>query len=213
MVFLVEGSASVERYGIGNFRALLDFVRNVTVGFSVSRTNTRVAVVVYGTRPEMLFGFNSHTNNGAVFNRLNRGVKYPRSGARVGRALDLARTQLFSRGRRRVSASKVVVVITDGRSMDDVRGPSNALKGMGVRIYCVGVGRYIHNPQLDIMSSTPRKTHIFVADWPHLGVVVNELKNAICLGETNKQANKTKQSILTYWQCLSISQYLITSKY
>ena len=67
--------------------------------------------------------------------------------------------------------------------MDDVAGPSNALKARGVRIYCVGVGRYINGRQLDIMSSPPRKNHIFTADWTHLGIVANELRNAICLGK------------------------------
>ena len=81
------------------------------------------------------------------------------------------------------------MVLSDGKSADDVRGPSNALKGMGVRIYCVGAGRYIHSSQLDIMSSPPKRTHIFVADWPHLGVLVNGLKDAICLGEKSKQSN------------------------
>ena len=66
--------------------------------------------------------------------------------------------------------------------MDDVAAPSNALKARGVRIYCVGVGRYINGRQLDIMASPPRKNHIFTADWTHLGIVVNELRNAICLG-------------------------------
>ena len=69
--------------------------------------------------------------------------------------------------------------------MDDVAAPSNALKARGVRIYCVGVGRYINGRQLDIMASPPRKNHIFTADWTHLGIVVNELRNAICLGKFN----------------------------
>ena len=183
MAFLVDGSASVERYGIGNFRSLVNFVRNVTIGFTVSRTNARVGVIVFGTRPYVLFKFNSYRNNGAVFNRLNRGVRYPKSGSRIGSAMDLARRELFGRNRRRTKASKVVVVITDGKSMDDITKPSNALKAIGVRVYCVGVGRYIDGRQLDIMSSPPRRNHIFTADWRHLKAVVNDVKNAICLGE------------------------------
>lgn len=182
LAFLIDGSASVERYGIGNFRRLVDFVRDVMLGFTVSRTNTRVGTIVFGTKPYVLFGFNSYTNNGALFNRFNKGVRYPKSGSRIGRALLMAQNQLFRRNPRRSRTTKVVVVITDGSSMDDVAAPSNALKARGVRIYCVGVGRYINGRQLDIMASPPRKNHIFTADWTHLGIVVNELRNAICLG-------------------------------
>ena len=182
LAFVIDGSASVERYGIGNFRRLIDFVRDVVLGFRVSRYNTRVGTIVFGTKPYLLFGFNSYTNNGAVFNRLNRGVQYPKSGSRIGKALLMAKNQLFLKNSRRLRTTKVVVVITDGSSMDDVAGPSNALKAQGVRIYCVGVGRYINGRQLDIMSSPPRKNHIFTADWNHLNVIVNDLRNAICLG-------------------------------
>lgn len=180
----------MERYGIGNFRRLIDFVRDVVLGFRVSRSNTRVGTIVFGTKPYLLFGFNSYTNNGAVFNRLNKGVSYPKSGSRIGRALLMAQKQLFRKNPRRSRVAKVVVVITDGSSMDDVAAPSNALKSRGVRIYCVGVGRYINGRQLDIMASPPRKNHIFTADWTHLGVVVNELRNAICLGKMSSRFYK-----------------------
>lgn len=185
LAFLVDGSASVERYGIGNFRRLIDFVRDVVLGFRISRSNTRVGTIVFGTKPYLLFGFNSYTNTGALFNRLNKGVQYPKSGSRIGRALLMAQNQLFRKNPRRTRTTKVVVVITDGSSMDNVAAPSTALKARGVRIYCVGVGRYINGPQLDIMASPPRKNHIFTADWSHLGVVVNDLRNAICLGNAD----------------------------
>ena len=182
-MFLIDGSASVERYGIGNFRRLIDFVRDVVIGFRVSRGNTRVGAIVFGTKPYVLFGFNKYTNNGALFNKLNQGVQYPKSGSRIGRALLMAQNRLFRKNSRRSRTTKVVVIITDGSSMDDVAGPSNALKALGVRIYCVGVGRYINGRQLDIMASPPRKNHIFTADWNHLNVIVNDLRNAVCLGE------------------------------
>ena len=185
LAFLVDGSASVERYGIGNFRRLINFVRDVVLGFRISRSNTRVGTIVFGTKSYLLFGFNSYTNTGALFNKLNRGVQYPKSGSRIGRALLMAQNKLFRRNPRRTRTTKVVVVITDGSSMDDVAAPSNALKARGVRIYCVGVGRYINGQQLDIMASLPRKNHIFTADWTHLGVIVNDLRNAICLGNAD----------------------------
>ena len=88
---------------------------------------------MFGTKPYLLFGFNSYTNNGAVFNRLNKGVSYPKSGSRIGRALLMAQKQLFRKNPRRSRVTRVVVVITDGSSMDDVAAPSNALKSRGVR--------------------------------------------------------------------------------
>lgn len=57
LALLIDGSSSVERYGVGNFRRIIDFVRGLTMGFAISRRNTRVSLIVYGTRPKMIFNF------------------------------------------------------------------------------------------------------------------------------------------------------------
>lgn len=57
LALLIDGSSSVERYGVGNFRRIIDFVRGLTMGFAISRRNTRVSLIVYGTRPKTIFNF------------------------------------------------------------------------------------------------------------------------------------------------------------
>ena len=57
LTFLVDGSSSVEKYGAGNFQRIIEFIRGLTMGFVISRSNTRVSLIVYGTRPKRIFGF------------------------------------------------------------------------------------------------------------------------------------------------------------
>ena len=119
LAFLLDSSSSIERYGVGNFRRLVNFIRDITISFRVSRKDTRVALVLYGTRPRKFFGFRRYTNNGALFNKFNKAVPYARSGTRTGRALRYLWRQVFRRPSRK-KATKVIVVITDGKSLDNV---------------------------------------------------------------------------------------------
>ncbi|EDO35181.1 predicted protein, partial [Nematostella vectensis] len=160
VVFLVDGSRSVERQGVGNFRRELSMIRDMSAGFIISRTNVRFGLVVYGTRPRVVFGLNGFRNNGGLFNALNRPIKNPQTGSRIGLALRAAYTRVLARSPRR-GATKIIVVLADGRSEDDVRRPSNALQARGVKIFAIGIGRYINGRQLDQLASRPRRTHIF----------------------------------------------------
>ena len=55
--FVVEASASVERHGQGNFKRILDFVEWTVRKFSISPTKTRVGLVTYGAKTDLVFDF------------------------------------------------------------------------------------------------------------------------------------------------------------
>ena len=54
---MVEASASVERHGQGNFKRILDFVEWTVRKFSISPTKTRVGLVTYGAKTDLVFDF------------------------------------------------------------------------------------------------------------------------------------------------------------
>ena len=130
----------------------------------------------------MTFGNFRYQSNSLLFTALNRPIYYPRTGARTGRALSFANRRLFTRSRR-VRARKVLVVITDGGSIDDVHGISKRLRANGITIYSVGVGRYFNAKELDSMATDPDKTHVFTSDFKQIQYITNDLKKAICLSK------------------------------
>lgn len=71
-------------------------IQHLTAGFLVSRTYTRVGLVVFGTRSRVVFGLNGYRNNGGVFNALGRSIRNPQSGSKIGGALWTAR-KIFAR--------------------------------------------------------------------------------------------------------------------
>lgn len=130
----------------------------------------------------MTFGNFRYQSNSLLFTALNRPIYYPRTGARTGRALSFANRRLFTRSRH-VRARKVLVVITDGGSIDDVHGISKRLRANGITIYSVGVGRYFNAKELDSMATDPDKTHVFTSDFKQIQYITNDLKKAICLSK------------------------------
>ena len=71
--------------------------------------------------------------------------------------------------------------MTDGRSQDNVRGPSQILRRHGVKIFCVGIGRRYSMGQLLQMSGSRR--NVFTADFRNLGSLVRAVKQKACKGK------------------------------
>ena len=55
--FVVESSASVEKQAKGNFKRLLDFVEWTIRKFSISSRKTRVGLITYGLKTDLVFNF------------------------------------------------------------------------------------------------------------------------------------------------------------
>uniref|UniRef100_UPI00358E9B59 vitrin isoform X2 n=1 Tax=Myxine glutinosa TaxID=7769 RepID=UPI00358E9B59 len=116
--FVVDGSSSV---GSNNFRTVLQFVANVSRSFDISDTATRISMVQYTYEQRVEFPFNKSNNKEDVLNAIQH-VNYWNGGTATGAAINYAVRNLFSTTK--PNKRKILIVITDGRSYDDVRGPS-----------------------------------------------------------------------------------------
>lgn len=118
--FVIDGSSSV---GTGNFRTLLQFVANISKEFEISDTDTRIGAVQYTYEQRLEFGFDKHRTKQDVLNAIKR-INYWSGGTSTGAAINYAFDQLFSKSK--PNKRKIMILITDGRSYDDVRGPAAA---------------------------------------------------------------------------------------
>ena len=173
LAFLIDGSGSIEKYGRGNFKRCLQFVKRLVRSFTISRFYTRVGAILYSSRPSLVFGFNGGKRR--ILSAINR-ISYPRGGTRTGRALSYAYKRLFTRSTRR----KVLIVMTDGRSHDSVNRPATLLRNRGVKIFALGIGKHYNIRQLIQMARARR--NVFTADFRSLGSVVRAIKQKTCRG-------------------------------
>ena len=147
--------------------------------FTISRSYTRFAVVVYSSRSTKIFGFNRYTNRRSLLRAIGR-IRYTGGGTKTGYALSYTYQRVLRFSRRK---TKVLVVMTDGRSYDNVKRPAKILRRRGIRILSFGVGKRYSMKQLLQMSSSRRD--VFTADFRNLGSVVRLIKRKACKGKSN----------------------------
>ena len=72
LMFLVDGSGSIESYGRGNFQRCLNFVKQVASSFVISKTQGRVSVTVFSSKAKVIFGLNRYRTVQGVFRAVDK---------------------------------------------------------------------------------------------------------------------------------------------
>ncbi|MGH0134065.1 UNVERIFIED_CONTAM: hypothetical protein FKN15_054462 [Acipenser sinensis] len=157
IAFVIDGSSSV---GTGNFRTVLQFVANITKEFEISDTDTRVGAVQYTYEQRLEFAFSQYNSKPELLNAIKR-INYWSGGTSTGAAITYASEQLFSKSK--PNKRKIMIVITDGRSYDDVQAPALAVHRSGVIAYSIGIA-WAAQEELEYIATDPDKEHSFFVD-------------------------------------------------
>ncbi|XP_032737763.1 vitrin isoform X1 [Lontra canadensis] len=178
--FVIDGSSSV---GTGNFRTVLQFVANISKEFEISETDTRIGAVQYTYEQRLEFGFEDHSTKADILNAIKR-VGYWSGGTSTGAAINYALEQLFKKSK--PNKRKLMILITDGRSYDDVRIPAMVAHHKGVITYAIGVA-WAAQDELEVIATHPANHHsFFVDEFDNLHKFVPKVIQNICT-EFNSQ--------------------------
>ncbi|KAM5292789.1 vitrin isoform 1-T1 [Ctenodactylus gundi] len=178
--FVIDGSSSV---GTSNFRTVLQFVANLSKEFEISDTDTRIGAVQYTYEQRLEFGFDKYNTKTDILNAIKR-VGYWSGGTSTGAAIHYALEQLFKKSK--PNKRKLMILITDGRSYDDVRIPAMAAHQKGVITYAVGVA-WAAQDELEVIATHPARDHsFFVDEFDNLYKSVPKIIQNICT-EFNSQ--------------------------
>lgn len=137
IVFLLDDSDGTRN----GFPAMRDFVERVVEKLNVGEKKDRVSVVQYSREPEVHFYLNTYTTREDVVDSV-RGLRH-RGGRplNTGAALQYVRDNVFtnSSGSRRLQGvPQILILLTGGRSFDNVDSPASALKQQGISV--IGIG-------------------------------------------------------------------------
>lgn len=97
----------------------------------------------------------------------------------TGRALYMAKNYLF-RGRTECGRKRILIVITDGASRDNIGRPAYQLRRAGVEIITISVGRAAVR-QLRVIAADQR--HVFISSVYRLRMLVTPIRNLACRGK------------------------------
>ncbi|XP_054556155.1 collagen alpha-3(VI) chain isoform X3 [Talpa occidentalis] len=192
IVFLVDGSAAL---GPLNFNAIREFIIRVVQKLEIGQDLIQVAVAQYGdsVRPE--FYFNNYSSKRDVVAALRRMQPLDSPALYTGSALDYVRSNLFTGAtgyRAAEGVPRLLVLITGGRSQDEVSRPAQELKRSGILTFAVG-SKAADQAQLEEIAFDP--SLVFVpAEFraaPLQGLLPNLLAPLRTLsGTTEVHANK-----------------------
>ncbi|XP_054423811.1 vitrin [Pteronotus mesoamericanus] len=178
--FVIDGSSSV---GTGNFRTVLQFVANLSKEFEISETDTRIGAVQYTYEQRLEFGFDMYSTKPDILNAIKT-VGYWSGGTSTGAAINYALEQLFKKSK--PSKRKLMILITDGKSYDDIRIPAMAAHHKGVITYAIGVA-WAAQDELEVIATHPARDHAFFVDeFDNLYRLVPKVIQNICT-EFNSQ--------------------------
>ncbi|XP_057634664.1 vitrin [Chionomys nivalis] len=178
--FVIDGSSSV---GTSNFHTVLQFVANLSKEFEISDTDTRIGAVQYTYEQRLEFGFDKYNSKNDILSAIKR-VGYWSGGTSTGAAIQYALEQLFKKSK--PNKRKIMILITDGRSYDDVRIPAMAAYQKGVITYAVGIA-WAAQDELEVIATHPARDHsFFVDEFDNLYKLIPRIVKNICT-EFNSQ--------------------------
>lgn len=178
--FLVDSSWSI---GEENFKYVRHFLYNLTQALhQAGGGRFKFALVQYTNRLVTEFQLNSYPTAEEILGHIKT-MPYRGGGTRTGLGLDfLIRTHLTAAAGSRAAdgVAQVVVVLTDGRSQDDVAEPAQVLHLAGVKVFAVGVQDAV-DFELREMASQPHDTYVFNVDtFLRLRDIIQDLVVGLC---------------------------------
>ncbi|KAG8559221.1 hypothetical protein GDO81_017268 [Engystomops pustulosus] len=172
IVFLIDGSND----GRASFPSLRSFIQRVVESLDVGQDRIRIGVVQYSDSPRSSFQLNTHSDRQGVVNAVRQLTPIGGTPLNTGAALDYVTTNVFTRSagsRADDGVPQFLILLTTGRSRDDVRRPATELKNSGVLPFSIGV-RNANADELRTISFIPDFS-IFVPDISQLGTVYQTL--------------------------------------
>uniref|UniRef100_A0A665U225 VWFA domain-containing protein n=1 Tax=Echeneis naucrates TaxID=173247 RepID=A0A665U225_ECHNA len=173
--FLIDHSGSIYP---SDFHDMKKFIIEFLQTFRIGPQHVRMGVVKYADSPNLEFDLNTYTDTKAL-EKAVEGIKQVGGGTETGRALKymspLFTEAMASRGHK---VPEYLVVITDGKSSDEVKAPAAALRAQGVIVYAIGV-KNADQTELREIAGDSKKT-FFVNNFDALKPIKDDIITDIC---------------------------------
>ncbi|MBN3293978.1 COLA1 protein, partial [Polypterus senegalus] len=178
LVFIVDGSWSV---GFLNFDTAKKWLINVTNGFDVGTQFTDMAVVQYSDTPRLEIHLGQYKTRQELIDAIG-GIKYLGGNTQTGRAIKFATDHVFPSSTRTSPArNKIAIVVTDGKSQDDVVDAAVEARSQNIIMFAVGVGSEITKSELVSIANKPSSAYVlFTEDYTTIEKIKEKMQQKLC---------------------------------
>jgi hypothetical protein len=158
------------------------FTKSLFSTFELGEGQVHTALLRYNKVQDTRFTFLDTNNKDEVMDAVDA-TPYDGSGTRTGEAIIFAINELLSEtAGRRMDVPGLVVVVTDGKSQDEVAGPSDALRSLGMTTIAVGIGN-VDATEILAIAGSESKAFITESFDDLITVVLDEVTEAACQDE------------------------------
>ncbi|KAJ8392978.1 hypothetical protein AAFF_G00068820 [Aldrovandia affinis] len=177
IVLLVDGSWSIGRL---NFKTIRAFIGRMVGVFDIGPDRVQIGLAQYSGDPKTEWHLNTHTTRASLLEAVAN-LPYKGGNTLTGLALNYILQNNFKPNvGQRPKARRIGVLITDGKSQDDIIQNSQNLRDQGIELYAIGVKNADEN-ELRSIASDPDEIHMYnVADFSFLLDIVDDLTNNLC---------------------------------
>lgn len=155
-------------------------------------------MILYNDKPSAEFYLDTFVNKSDILNYIKI-IPYRGGGTSTGAALKFVKDNIFTKtrgSRKAVGVKQIAVVITDGKSQDDVTAPAAELRRSGVTVYALGV-KNASVEELKKIGSYPERQFVFNVDsFQMLTSLEKSLRKSLCKVVVDRGFDKNNRFIL-----------------
>ncbi|XP_059211841.1 collagen alpha-1(XII) chain [Centropristis striata] len=177
IILLVDGSWSIGRI---NFKTIRNFIARMVSVFDIGPERVQIGLAQYSGDPKTEWQLNAHATKDSLLNAIAN-LPYKGGNTMTGMALNfILQNNFIPSVGLRPDARKIGILITDGKSQDEIILSSQKLKDSDIELYAIGVKNADEN-ELRSIASEPDSIHMYnVNDFKFLVDIVDELTVNLC---------------------------------
>ncbi|XP_078019623.1 matrilin-1-like [Epinephelus lanceolatus] len=184
IVLLVDTSSSVSKR---DFNIIKSFIKRLVSVFDIGPDRVQIGLVLYAGDPLSMWDLNTYQTKYSLLEAIDS-VTRLYGDTLTGQALDYILHNSFqSNVGMRADSQKIAVLITDGKSQDDIFLRSQNLTDAGIEVYAIGLNDADKN-ELRSIASDPDEIHMYYVDGSSSlkdiigGLTINICNSANSLG-------------------------------
>ncbi|XP_069814429.1 collagen alpha-4(VI) chain-like [Dendropsophus ebraccatus] len=179
--FLVDGSGSIYPE---DFDDMKTFMIELMGLFQVGEGRVRFGVVQYSDRPQIEFTISQYTNL-KTLKAATLKIDQLGGGTNTGEALKSMKALFVkAESERPHKVPQSLIIITDGKSQDQVTEAAADIRGSGINIFAIGVKDAVQEELVTIAGS--KEKTFFVDNFDSLNLIKHDLVRDICTPEACK---------------------------
>lgn len=149
----MDGSETISS---DDFKKIKEFMNSMVLQSKTCNDSVHFGVIQYSSKPRIEFRLNKFKRKSEIAQAINN-IKQMNEEIAIGLAIQYASSYFESSEGARPRSKKVLIVITNGMSSDDVVQPSINLRNKGIDIFSVGIGE-VDSTQLRDISGNQDNT-------------------------------------------------------